>query len=182
MNKIQIIKPLPVYLVAILIALISVQCKQNKRRPSQQEVYEYQKKLVDVHRNIVSQDADSIKSIITRNGWDMQQTGTGLWYEIYQKSSSGDSVKSGKQVSMEYDVYLIDSTLCYSSDSLGPKTFIAGQGGIESGIEEGILLMKTGDRARFILPPHLAHGIHGDDNKIPRLAIIMYDVYINWVR
>lgn len=166
----------------LAIIFTASQCKEQKRRLSQQEVYEYQKKMVDVHRIIVSEDADSIKTIVKDRGWDMEQSGTGLWYEIYQRSETGDSVKKGKHVSMEYDVYLLDSTLCYSSDSLGPKTFIAGQGGIESGIEEGILLMKTGDRARFVLPPHLAHGVHGDDGQIPRLAIIIYDVYINWVK
>lgn len=170
-------------IITIVLAFLSIaafiQCEEKPKRPSAQEVYEYQKQLVDVHRSLVTKDNDSIKSVISKNNWDLKQTGTGLWYEIYHKSETGDSVKKGARVTMDYDIMLLDSTLCYSSDSLGQKIFLAGQGGIESGIEEGILLMKKGDRARFILPPHLAHGVHGDDNRIPRLAILLYDVYIS---
>ena len=49
-------------------------------------------------------------------------------------------------------------------------------GGVESGLEEGILLMKTGGKAKFILPPHLAYGLPGDGKKIPARAILVYDV------
>jgi FKBP-type peptidyl-prolyl cis-trans isomerase len=46
----------------------------------------------------------------------------------------------------------------------------------ESGLEQGILMMQEGDKARFILPPHLAHGLLGDENMIPARSIIVYEV------
>ena len=36
--------------------------------------------------------------------------------------------------------------------------------------------MHEGDKARFIMPPHLAHGLLGDNHKIPARAIIIYEV------
>jgi FKBP-type peptidyl-prolyl cis-trans isomerase len=47
---------------------------------------------------------------------------------------------------------------------------------VESGLEEGILLLQEGDKARFIMPPHLAHGLIGDRDKIPARATIIYDL------
>jgi FKBP-type peptidyl-prolyl cis-trans isomerase len=38
------------------------------------------------------------------------------------------------------------------------------------------LLLRVGDKARFILPSHLAHGVPGDGVKIPRRATIIYDL------
>jgi FKBP-type peptidyl-prolyl cis-trans isomerase len=61
-------------------------------------------------------------------------------------------------------------------DNDDPKTFLIGQGGVESGLEEGILLLQEGDKARFIMPPHLAHGLIGDRDKIPARATIIYDL------
>ena len=55
-------------------------------------------------------------------------------------------------------------------------SFKVGFGGVESGLEEGVLLLRTGDKARFIMPPHLAHGLIGDGDCIPMRAIIIYDV------
>ena len=47
---------------------------------------------------------------------------------------------------------------------------------VESGLHEGVQLMRVGDKSRMIMPPHLAHGILGDGDCIPRRAIIIYDV------
>jgi FKBP-type peptidyl-prolyl cis-trans isomerase len=51
---------------------------------------------------------------------------------------------------------------------------VVGKGGVESGLEEGILLLHEGDKARFVLAPHLAHGLIGDENRIPPRSIIIY--------
>ncbi len=105
----------------------------------------------------------------------MTTSGTGLWYQIYQKGN-GAPAKTGKMASINYKVWLLDGTLCYSSDSLGMKKFRIGKGGVEKGLEEGILLMRVGDKARFIMPPHLADGLIGDQDKIPPRSIILYEV------
>ena len=77
---------------------------------------------------------------------------------------------------VNYHVSLLDGTFCYSTDSLGPEDFRIGHSTAEQGLQEGIILMKIGGKARFILPPHLAHGLLGDADKIPLRATIIYDV------
>ena len=58
------------------------------------------------------------------------------------------------------------------------KVFLVGQGGVESGLEEGVLLLKQGSKATFLMPPHLAHGLVGDDDRIPARAILKYKVEV----
>ena len=84
--------------------------------------------------------------------------------------------QTGKIASVNYKLWLLDGTLCYSSDSLGMKKFRIGKGGVEKGLEEGILLMQVGDKARFIMPPHLAQGLMGDQDRIPPRSVILYEV------
>jgi FKBP-type peptidyl-prolyl cis-trans isomerase len=36
--------------------------------------------------------------------------------------------------------------------------------------------MHVGDRAKFIVPSHLAFGLLGDQNKIPQHATLVYDI------
>jgi FKBP-type peptidyl-prolyl cis-trans isomerase len=38
--------------------------------------------------------------------------------------------------------------------------------------------MKMGDRAKLIIPSHLAHGLVGDLNKIPPLTTIVVDIHL----
>jgi FKBP-type peptidyl-prolyl cis-trans isomerase len=37
-------------------------------------------------------------------------------------------------------------------------------------------MMRAGDKARFVIPPHLAYGLLGDENRIPARAIIVYQL------
>jgi FKBP-type peptidyl-prolyl cis-trans isomerase len=56
------------------------------------------------------------------------------------------------------------------------KEFLIGQSDVEAGLEEGIRLMRTGDRAKLILPSRLAFGLLGDGKKIPPGATLVYDI------
>jgi FKBP-type peptidyl-prolyl cis-trans isomerase len=51
-----------------------------------------------------------------------------------------------------------------------------GKDNIESGLHEALQLMRIGDKMRFILPSHLAHGLIGDQTKIPPRASVIYEI------
>jgi FKBP-type peptidyl-prolyl cis-trans isomerase len=92
------------------------------------------------------------------------------------KHGNGRKAIENKIAVYQYEVRLINGTFCYSSDKDGPKEVKLGHGEIERGLEEGILLMKIGDRAKFIVPSHLAFGLLGDQARIPPGATLVYDV------
>jgi FKBP-type peptidyl-prolyl cis-trans isomerase len=159
------------------VLLFMAGCRKHDKPVSEDEYRKTREALVGANRIMVKKDTEKILAYINRRGWEMQVTPSGLWYML-DSHGAGKPAKRGNMVVLNYRVELLDGTLCYSSDSLGSKQFRIGQGGVESGLEEGILLLKTGDRARFILPPHLAHGLVGDGNRIPARSIIVYDVYV----
>ena len=49
---------------------------------------------------------------------------------------------------------------------------------IESGLLEGLKLMRPGSEFVFIIPPYLAHGIPGDGYQIPGRSVIVYRIKI----
>jgi FKBP-type peptidyl-prolyl cis-trans isomerase len=159
------------YVISLLLIL---SCEGRKKEVPKKEA-NYNETLIKVNKYLVGQDADKIRKYIKRRDWDMKTTATGLWYMIYEKGK-GTSARPDKAATIRYKVYLLDGTLCYTSEQLGSKKFTIGKGGVERGLEEGILLLHLGDKARFILPPHLAQGLTGDGNKIPPRSIILYEV------
>lgn len=160
----------------VIITGIIFNCGRDKQNNISEAEYENTKRaLVGANRILVKKDRERIKSFVERKEWDMQETQTGLWYQIYEHGT-GQHAKTGNIISFEYQVSLLDGTVCYDSDSLGLKEFRIGQGGVESGLEEGVLLLRKGDQARFIMPPHLAHGLTGDGDAIPPRSIIIYEV------
>lgn len=150
-------------------------CTSSPDVRSDKEIEEYHEPLMKVNKYLVKRDAKKIESYTRQMNWNMKQTKTGLWYMIY-KEGTGSHASKDMYATVSYSVKLLDGITCYSTDSLGPETFRIGQNEVESGLDEGILMMCEGDKARFILPPHLAHGLLGDRKKIPPLSIIIYDI------
>lgn len=126
---------------------------------------------------LLARDIELIESFIKRRGWDMQKTESGLFYSIYEQGE-GTAAQFGDIISLDYTVSLLDGTICYSSDNYGPLVFTVGQGGVEAGLEQAVLMLRPGDKARLILPPFLAHGLLGDLNKIPPRAVIVYELEV----
>jgi len=118
---------------------------------------------------------EEIGDFIVRYHWNMIKTATGLRYMIYHKGS-GPAAKKGEYATIKYSIRLLNGDLAYSSEQSGPREFEIGHGGVESGLEEGILLLHLGDRVKFIVPSHLAFGLLGDQGKIPQRATLIYDI------
>ncbi len=150
-------------------------CNSDVEKITDNDYYKFKKPLENVNKTLVEKDKVRIENYYKRRKWNMQVSGTGLYYNIYHKGK-GEKAENEKYATINYEVKLLNGKLCYTSDSLGPKTFKVGHGGVEIGLEEGVLLMNEGDKARFIIPPYLAHGLIGDENRIPARSIIVYNV------
>ncbi len=162
-------------LLLVVLSVVMAGCRRQEKKVSGEEYRKTKEAMVGVNRILVKKDMEKINAYISRHNWNMQQTASGLWYMIVE-DGQGKTISTGETITLSYRVELLDGTLCYTSDSLGPKLFKTGQGGVESGLEEGVLLLKEGSKARFIIPPHLAHGLTGDGNRIPARAVIVYEV------
>jgi FKBP-type peptidyl-prolyl cis-trans isomerase len=107
----------------------------------------------------------------------MKVSETGMWYQVVEKNSE-QNAQPGQVAHLWYVMELLDGTVAHSSANEGDLKFRISQGGVESGLEEAILMLGKGDKARFILPPHLAHGLTGDLDKIPPRASIVYSIKV----
>ena len=170
------------YLLSFTFYLFFTSCTDEKtnKQPTMMEKEEfkkYKKPLEKANKGLLKIDKDRIDAFLKRRNWKMDESGTGLRSMIYEKGE-GEKINPGDVVEFNYTVSLLDGSLCYSSDSLGVKSFRVGQGGVEAGLEEGILLLNIGDKARFIILPFMAHSLLGDFDKIPPRSIILYDIEI----
>ncbi|MBN2756251.1 MAG: FKBP-type peptidyl-prolyl cis-trans isomerase [Bacteroidales bacterium] len=166
------------YVLIFFFSLMFFSCtekSEKKKNMTQEDLAKLEKPLEAVNRYLVTKDSEIIQNYAKRRNWEMHQSETGVWYMIYEKTG-GEKAIQGKIATINYNVFLLNGTLCYSSDSLGQKSFLIGRGGVESGLEEGILLMKQGEKARLIMPPFKAHGLLGDMKKIPSRAIVLYEI------
>ncbi|MEN8224570.1 MAG: FKBP-type peptidyl-prolyl cis-trans isomerase [Bacteroidota bacterium] len=131
--------------------------------------------LLEANRHAVKTEEQHIEDFLRRYKWDMAETGSGLRYMIYEKGKGPEAVK-GKLAVLDYTLSLITGDVVYTASEDGLMSFLIGKGEVVSGLEEGILLLNVGDKAKFIIPSHLAFGLVGDDNEIPGKATLIYDI------
>lgn len=105
-----------------------------------------------------------------------KKTESGLRYQIIQEGN-GAKAEKGKNVSVHYKGQLTDGTVFDSSYKRNePIDFPLGVGQVISGWDEGIQLLKVGDKARFVIPSHLGYGSRGAGGVIPPDATLIFDV------
>ena len=158
----------------MLLTLVLASCRRGHRQAPRISRSEAKALLLRVNQTLSADDRQTIERYVNRRGLiGMAHSATGLCYRI-EGDTSGRPVRAGSWVEYRYRISLLDSTVCYEPRE--PKGIVVGRGGVESGLEEALLLMREGQRALLIVPPHLAHGLAGDGKQIPPRAIIVYEV------
>ena len=105
-----------------------------------------------------------------------EKTDSGLRYQIIQKGS-GTKASQGKNISVHYKGQLADGRVFDSSyERKQPIDFTVGVGQVIKGWDEGLQLLQVGDKARLVIPSHLAYGSQGAGGVIPPDATLIFDV------
>ena len=177
MRSISYHKYFQVLILVPVLAILIFSCRRTPGKESAPVATQEEEKemLLRINKFLVQKDVDLIKSYAERRGWDMEVTESGLYYEIVE-ITKGTRAEMGMNIRINYSVSLLDGTLCYTSDKDGAKEFQLGKSQEISGLELGVGLMRVGEKARFIIPPHLAYGLLGDEERIPARSIIVYEV------
>lgn len=123
-----------------------------------------------------------VKDRIVAEMWKVDSTSfkttaSGLKYTIISQGD-GPAVEAGKVVTVHYSGYLLDGTMFDSSvERDEPIQFVVGQGQVIPGWDEGMLLLKKGDKARFVIPPQLGYGEMVLE-KIPVNSTLIFDTEV----
>jgi len=114
------------------------------------------------------------------SGFD--KTNSGLRYKILKKGD-GNKATKGNTVSVHYEGSLTNGQVFDSSYQRNqPIDFQLGIGQVIPGWDEGISLLKVGDKARFVIPSDLGYGSAGAGDVIPPNATLVFDVELMEVK
>jgi len=126
---------------------------------------------------------------ITSNKLVMKTTPSGLKYVVF-KPSTKPKPRAGDTVLVNYTGHLLngqvfDTSVASVAENAGllqegrtyePISFVLGSGQVIKGWDEGILLLNTGAKAKFVIPSSLAYGDQGQGDTIPPYSTLVFDV------
>jgi len=171
------------FIIIIFSLVFLISCKNSKdEKPDNRSLYKnLDENLAKTNQILAVSEDDQIYDLIRRRGWKMEKTGTGLRYNIYEKTNGPKSEKFSI-IRFNMKVELINGFVCYDSKEEGYYEIQIGKSTAPNGLEEGLLMMREGEKALFILPSHLAFGLLGDQDKIPSRSILLYNVEVLQIR
>ena len=91
-----------------------------------------------------------------------ETTASGLRYLITEKNKKGKKVNAGDKIRVHYTGQFLDGQVFDSSLDRGePIEFNVGTGKVIPGWDEGLQLLRTGEKATLLVPSELAYGERG---------------------
>ena len=162
-------------LILLSMFMIFSQCTRSDSGKPLQNPSNYKEQLINANQEAARTENDQIDDYILRHNWKMETTSTGIRI-MFEKHGIGPKTQYGKTVKLSYTVTLLTGDTVYSALKDGPLVFEVGKGQVITGLEEAILLLRVGDRAKIIIPSHLAYGLIGDQRKILHTASLVYDM------
>ena len=92
-------------------------------------------------------------------------------------TGTGRSPAKGELVTVHYTGWFTTGEKFDSSvDRAEPFQFVLGAGMVIAGWDQGVALMKIGDKVKLTLPPELAYGRRGYPGAIPPDSTLVFEV------
>ncbi len=136
------------------------------------------KQKMDSIQQAKESQQEKLEAQINSMAKGFKKTDSGLRYKITKTVEDGEQPKAGQMVKVYYKGMLEDGTVFdkrLASEGQEPIAFKVGVGRVIPGWDEGILLLKEGEKARFIIPPYLGYGKRAV-GPIPANSILIFDV------
>ena len=162
----------------VLILLFFFSCSQEEKKTPellQLSPAELRDSLIKINKEFVGKEDKVIDAYVDSVPYDFEKTGTGLRIAIIERGS-GDSAQVGDWAIVSYRITDLQGKEIYKSKEGKSHGFLVGKDMVEQGLHEAIQKMQKGSRAIVVLPSHLAHGLSGDNAKIPPQTALVYEL------
>ncbi len=124
-----------------------------------------------------------ILAFLEARGLSAEPTTSGLYHIVTEPGSGDESPTVNSQVTVHYTGFLLDGQVFDSSvPGKMPGKMVSGDpvtfplGGVIAGWQEGVAMMKKGEKALFVIPSYLAYGPQGSPPIIGPDAVLAFEI------
>lgn len=144
-------------------------------------VVRYEVELVDINPSFAVPEDNLFKKYLTKNNITVaQKQASGLYFIPTLSNPSGLQAKSGTSVSVLYTGRLLNGTVFDATSQRGnqPYSFIVGSGATIPGFNEGVSLLRKGEKATLLIPSAQGYGTAGSPPSIAPNTPLVFDIEV----
>lgn len=157
------------------VMLLTASCGGDGRVPVrvQQNAEAPESDMVKENKDAVKLEQHDIALYAKRHNLQLTATPTGVHYLLH-RDVDGPTAKPDQWARVNYRLELLNGDSAYATRPGEPESFMVEMDQVESGLHEAIQLLSPGDSALIVIPSYRAHGLIGDQDRIPMRSTIVY--------
>lgn len=161
--------------ILLLLCMLIIGCDRDGRHPGKKAPPTNAQELVQANKEAVKLEQHDIRLYAERLGLALTPTGTGVHIQMI-RDEEGPTAMPDQWAKVNYRLELLNGDTAYSTEPGRPESFMVEMDQVESGLHEAIQLLSAGDSAIIIIPSYRAHGLIGDQDRIPMRSSIVYRI------
>jgi FKBP-type peptidyl-prolyl cis-trans isomerase len=163
--------------VKYFLKVYSIKSKEAFQKEMMEQEKKFQEESAAKAKKAEAEEGGKIEEYVKNSGIAFTTTTSGLRYLVTQKTA-GTQAKAGDSVTVHYTGKFLDGKVFDSSVNRGePFQFVLGTNSVIKGWDEGIALLKKGEKATLLIPSTLGYGATGAGNGvIPPFSPLVFEV------
>lgn len=163
-----------IILIWLVILFATFSCKKSPAQlPANKMVVinEEAQTMLEINKKLAIKEDSILKALVSTKYKSFTKNELGFWYNI-EKKTKNKPLEIQEKCSILY-------VMKYSNGAViqkGTKIFSIGKKEVVFGLEEGVKLLRTGEKATFIIPWYLGYGMNGLNNIVPPYTTLIYEV------
>lgn len=133
------------------------------------------KESLDPSAKFYDDNDAEIKTYASQNNLAGTLTPTGLYYAITSPNPTGKLAAAGDELEFSYKTTNLKGQLVDSTTAANPVFYPLGIGSVLPGLEQGLGLMREGEKAVLLIPSYLAFSEDPKTN-LPAYSVVRFDV------
>ena len=168
-----------IFLLLVTVLLLFSCAKPEPRKPIVRKTSSFMSESIQRNK-VLNKLEDDILQLKMQNDslHNYVNSEHGFWYYYQEKDSLNKAFPvKGDQVIFTYEIKDIKNSIIYAQEELGVKNYLVDKEELITGLQEGIKLMKEGEKVTFLFPSYKAYGYTGFD-KIASNQPLIYTVHL----
>ena len=162
---------------AIVIVLLFWGCSskepQQRAVEKKKDTISVKEQLANANKLVAQNEETAIEKYISRRNWSVRKMSNGIRIWEYEEGK-GKKVDYNDEITIKYRLEAINGHLIYDET----VDFHVGTQEVQIGLDQALRELKIGSKAKIIIPSHLGYGLVGDGNRIPKMAVLIYDLNV----
>lgn len=129
--------------------------------------------LLDINKKLTVKEDSLLQVLALEMGNSFEKSELGFWFRI-DKKTDGEELKTKESYTIHYKLMFTDRNVILEEN----KDLTIGKKQVVTGLEEGLKLLRKGEKATFIIPWYLAYGMNGLENLIPPYTSLVCEVNV----